>query len=682
MRWAPRTLWGGVVVLGAASAVGSMLLPNLLSEHARWGHEAPVVTLADPDRSSASPTPAAADYELADAPDVLPELDVYLAATVTDPDDTRAAVAGADALWVATGGGLLRVPYANPRGAVHWTTADGLPDHRLTALAGDDRLLVAGTEAGTVVWLDPSAALDGTGAPRVTAFAEVAPARISDLQVDGDALYVATHGEGIFVGDVADPRLFRPVGPAHGMKSRRITSLAMLDGELFAGTAGAGVWVRSPEGKARRYVAKGGLAGDFVLDLTVHGGRLVAATTGGISRYRRGSWQTERSFGGNVPAGVVRAVGVDEDGTLTLAVSGSRVGRFGAAEAAALPAPGDGLSPWHGAPVPEVRWMTSAAGRLFAGTERGLLERRDGRWRWLLHDGPGHNDITSLHAAGGALLLGTFDRGAWLRDPVFSRWRALPVPSGEVNGVYLDDVGRPWTATSAGLVRVDADATRSFTTLHGLRSDHVAAVRARGDGGLWVGSTGGLQRFDGVGFSGPLGVGEDGGPSHVYDVAADGADVWVGTLEGLWHVAAGDGEPTTTRFRYATGELPDDWINAVAVGADGTVWAGTYDHGLAFRSLGGPWRRLAEPDDLPCGWVNPGAMAALPDGSVLVGTLGGGLLRVGTGGLVDHWTMADGLAGDDVTSVAVDGDTVHVGTRSGLSRLVVEPALATVADRS
>jgi ligand-binding sensor domain-containing protein len=682
-------MWGGVVVLGAASALGSMLLPNLLAEHSRWKHEAPVIRLVDPDRESTTPTPAD-DYDLSDAlvgaRDLLPEIEVHLAATMTDPDDTRAAVAGADALWVATGGGLLRVPYANPEQAVHWTTADGLPDHRLTALTGDDELLVAGTESGAILWLDPSAALDGTGAPRVTAFAEVSNARISDLLIDDGALYVATWGEGIFVGDVADPRLFRPVGPAHGMKSRRVTSLAMLDGELLAGTAGGGVWVRSADGKSRRYVAKGGLAGNFVLDLTIHRGRAVAATTGGISRYRRGSWRTDRSWDGTVPPGVIRAVGVDTDGSLALSASGGRLGGLGSSQAIAIPAPPDGLGPWNGVPRPEVRWLTAGGGHLFAGTERGLLRRGDdGEWTWLTHPGPGSNDITSVHAQGGALLVGTFDRGAWIRDPVFQQWSALALPSGEVNGVLLDDAGRPWAATSAGLVRVDEGGSRAWTTLHGLRSNHVSAVRPARSG-LWIGSTGGLQRFDGVGFSGPVGLDPDGeGPSHIYDVVADGDTVWVGTLEGLWRIdtATEDGPASAQRFRYAAGELPDDWINAVVVGADGTVWAGTYDHGLAFRSPGGPWRSLSEPDGLPCGWVNPGAMAALPDGSVLVGTLGGGLLRVGTGGLIDQWTMRDGLAGDDVTSVAVDGDQVHIGTRSGISRLVMEaPPVSALADRS
>jgi ligand-binding sensor domain-containing protein len=195
-----------------------------------------------------------------------------------------------------------------------------------------------------------------------------------------------------------------------------------------------------------------------------------------------------------------------------------------------------------------------------------------------------------------------------------------------------------------------------------------------------VGSTGGIQRFDGVGFSRPLTGSPEEEPSHIYDLAVSGDAVWVGTLEGLWRFAA-DGE-TSERFRYAGGELPDDWINAVVVGADGTVWAGTYDHGVAYRAPGGPWRSFSEGAGLPCGWVNPGAMAALPDGSVLVGTLGGGLLRLDSNGLLDHWTMADGLAGDDVTSIAIDGLQVHVGTRSGLSRLVLEPTRDALADGS
>ena len=683
MRWAPRAMWGGVVVLGAASAVGSMLLPNLLSETARWKHEAPVVRLSAPDRTPGTPTagpPEGRTDELVDI--LLPELDVHLAATLTDPDDTRAAVAGAQALWVATGGGLLRVPYADPTRAVHWTTADGLSDHRLTAIAGNDGGLVVGTEAGAVVWLDPAAALDGLGAPRVTSIAQVSDARISDLLVDGADLYVATWGEGIFVGDIADPRLFRPVGPSNGLKSRRVTSLAMLDGELLAGTAGGGVWVRSRDGKARRYVAKGGIAGDFVLDLVVHQGKAVAATTGGLSRYRRGSWQTDRSWDGEVPAGVIRAVAVAPEGGLVMSASGGRLGRFGSSEAVAIPAPPDGLGPWNGVPRPEVRWLLAGGGTLFAGTERGLLRQRDdGEWTWLTHPGPGSNDITSLHARDGALLVGTFDRGAWIRDAALQQWSALAMPSAEVNGVMLDEAGRPWAATSSGLVRVDEAGARSWTSMHGLGSAHVTAARPD-DGGLLVATSQGVQRFDRVGFSRAYGLDAGGeGPTHVYDVATHGRSIWIGTLEGLWHVDREDG--VTHRYRYASGDLPDDWINAVAVGADGTVWAGTYDHGIAHRSPGEPWRSFSEPDALPCGWVNPGAMAALPDGSILVGTLGGGLLRVGVGGLIDQWTMRDGLAGDDVTSVSVDGSTVHVGTRSGISRLLLEaPPAPAVADRS
>jgi ligand-binding sensor domain-containing protein len=176
-----------------------------------------------------------------------------------------------------------------------------------------------------------------------------------------------------------------------------------------------------------------------------------------------------------------------------------------------------------------------------------------------------------------------------------------------------------------------------------------------------------VSLFDGVGFS-PLGGGAD--VHHVYALSGAGDSAFAGTIGGLFQVRRGGARA----FRYETGELPDNWINAVVQGADGSLWAGTYDHGLALRRPDGSWRRLGEDDGLPNGWVNPGAMAALPDGSVLVGTLGGGLLRVTPDGGVDRWTTTDGLAGDDVTDVCVDGATVWVATRSGLSRVEVTRA--------
>lgn len=655
--WVRRTSWGGVVVLGAAAALGSLSSP-IFGELMDARHELPVASLTTPDRLGERPAGSPDEPgpgEVAPARATL--LGLSLVATVTDPDDTRAAVADDGGLWVATGGGLLRVPFDEPDAARWWTTADHLPDHRLTAITQVPGGLALGTEGGTVLMVDVQ-----SGEPVVVEYAQVAEARVSDLLHADDALYVATWGGGIWMSDgTGDALEFREVGPRTGLRSRQVTSLAWQDGELLAGTAGAGLWVRGADGRSRRFVAKGGLAGDFVFDLVSSPRGVEVVTPTGLSRYDRGVLRTWSAASGDLKSRAMpRALAADG----TLAVAGSRIGPRDSAELEQLPPPPDGLGPWNGVPAPEVRWIVVADGRRWAGTGRGIVVQDGDGWRWIVHSGPGSNDLTTVSARGGSLLVGTFDRGAW-RDG-----RALPLGNAEINDAWIDGDGIGWIATSGGLARVDADGgpVHTYGRLHGLDSEHVGAVRGSAEG-LWVGTSAGVQRFDGGSFGAALGGADQERVGHVYTLAVGaGEQVLAGTLEGLWQVR----RSAAVGYRYETGELPDSWVNGIALGSDGRLWAGTYDHGLGVRDADGEWRWLVEGDGVSCGWVNPGAMAALADGTVLVGTMGGGLLRVSAGGELERWTMADGLAGDDVTAVSVDGDTIWVGTRSGLSRLQVQ----------
>ena len=662
---AARFAWGSVLVLGAASAVGSALLPNLsslLAGWTRWGHEAPVVSFSDPDRESATPSaPTASDSAPAVAS--APPLRLDLAETITDPDDTRDAVLIDGALWIATGGGLLHVDPTRPGSSRWWTTADGLPDHRLTAIAAWADGVVVGTEGGSLIHLglpDPSDR-DADLLLDVRSQVSLGDARISDLVVDDGLLWVGTWGEGAFAGDPSDPAGFRALGPSRGLRARRITSLARIGDELVAGTAGAGLWIRGDGGDSRLFVAKGGLISDFILDVAVVGDRVVAAGPGGLSRYSAGVLQTFAGGVDRLPGGVVRAIADDGQGGALLALAGGRAGLLGSTRTRTLPPAPDGLGPWNGVPAAEIRWMVPVGGGLVAGTARGLLLDDGGGFAWLTHDGPGANDLTSVAARDGALLVGTWDLGAWQSDG--GAWEALPAPSAEINDVALTIDGA-WLGTSRGLARVDGEGVRSWGLLHGLAHEHVGALAVDGEA-LIVGTSGGVQRFDGVGFR-TLGGDDAERLRNVYSVAVAGERVWAGTLEGLWSLGTSD----ASHLRYETGELPDSWINGVAVASDGSVWAGTYDQGIA-RGTAGGWTSFSESDGLPNGWVNPGAVLPLDDGTVLFGTMGGGLLRLGPSGLLDSWSVADGLAGDDVTGLARDGDDIWVATRSGLSRLEI-----------
>ncbi|MCP4867432.1 MAG: hypothetical protein GY898_01775 [Proteobacteria bacterium] len=622
--------------------------PNF-TEVARVRHELPTVTMGVIDRGSELPAGPARSTS-AEPQTVL--LDLRLAETWTDPDDVRDAIADETGLWAASGGGLLRVPFAEDQPTQWWTTADGLPDHRLTAIEQVPGGLALGTEGGSVLMVDVT-----TGSPVVVEYAKVGDARISDLMFADDSLYAATWGEGIWMSDGTDEALsFAAVGPKTGMQSRRVTSIAWSEGELVAGTAGAGLWVRGTNGKSRRFVQRGGLAGDFIVDLAERGDAVWIATPGGLSKYRRGVISTWAP-GDDCPPGMPRALGTDG----SLAISGGRIGRIGTVSSVGLPTSPDGLGPWNGVPRAEVRWLLRADGRRWVGTDRGIaVEDAAGTWTWIVHEGPGSNDITTAALHDGSLLVGTFDRGASIDG------QPLRLGNAEVNDALIDADGVAWIATSRGVARVD-ERVRTFGAMHGLTSDHVGAIATDEEGRVWVGTSAGVQPFDGGSFGAPLG-GEDAFKvGHVYDLVSTGGEIFAGTLEGLWSVRRGG----ATGFRYETGELPDSWINGVARGPTGRLWVGTYDAGLAMRETDGTWRWFIEGEDISSGWVNPGAMAALPDGSVLVGTMGGGLLRIDASGELERWNMADGLAGDDVTTIAVEGETIWVGTRSGLTRLEV-----------
>jgi ligand-binding sensor domain-containing protein len=87
--------------------------------------------------------------------------------------------------------------------------------------------------------------------------------------------------------------------------------------------------------------------------------------------------------------------------------------------------------------------------------------------------------------------------------------------------------------TNGGYVR------KGFTVEDGLSSNNVDAIVQTADGFLWVGTKGGLLRFDGRHFT-PISLLPQASPLSVsaLAVAPDGA-LWVGTGNGVARIAGG-----------------------------------------------------------------------------------------------------------------------------------------------
>lgn len=165
----------------------------------------------------------------------------------------------------------------------------------------------------------------------------------------------------------------------------------------------------------------------------------------------------------------------------------------------------------------------------------------------------------------------------------------------------------PVAASAQRVVDVWSEST-------GLPQNYVFTILQTREGYLWVGTRGGLGRFDGVRFVSF----DDRRPNALHDsevwaLAEDGEGaLWIGTYGGGVSRLKDD---AFTTYRVADG-LPSDSVTALAVGPDDELWIGT-TAGLACRRNG---RILSYPGekDLPGGAVR--ALHADRHGTVWIGT--------------------------------------------------------------
>ena len=242
----------------------------------------------------------------------------------------------------------------------------------------------------------------------------------------------------------------------------------------------------------------------------------------------------------------------------------------------------------------------------------------------------------------------------------------------------------------------------------GLPQNYVFTVIQSRDGYLWIGTRSGLARFDGVRFTHV----DDRTPGQLRD-----SEVWAlaeDRASALWIGTYGGGLTRLQQGRYTTFDtrsgLPSNRIRSLAADRDGRVWIGT-DNGLA-RLEGDRFTVVAPADFAPRQVIT--ALHADPDGVLWIGTEsglsslrdgqlvnhtaahpdvltgvvtaiagdeahglwvgieagaghGGGLRRLANGSITG-FTLREGLPSEDIMSIAVDHDTVWVGTRLGLCR--------------
>jgi signal transduction histidine kinase/ligand-binding sensor domain-containing protein len=213
-----------------------------------------------------------------------------------------------------------------------------------------------------------------------------------------------------------------------------------------------------------------------------------------------------------------------------------------------------------------------------------------------------------------------------------------PLPSAAVNKVYQDRLGYIWMAVfSSGLVRYDGTRMEVYNVEDGLRDLEVWGLLEDRSGRLWVASNGGLA------------VSEE-------------------PLAGYEH-------GRRIRFAAELNEVPllnqRVWTHSIAVGRDGSVWAGTSRDGVIryrFDSSGS-----AAVDTFRtsphAGTENTAVLAvvARSDSSVWIAVENGGLQVFETGGNTFKESAAHNDIGGENVNILREDDSggLWAGTREG-----------------
>ncbi len=281
------------------------------------------------------------------------------------------------------------------------------------------------------------------------------------------------------------------------------------------------------------------------------------------------------------------------------------------------------------------------------------------------------SDISAVARDGSRLFVGTFDRGLF----VVSGGAIERVEFGvnpNVNALAWDEAARAlWVGTARGVSRCEARPHAALACRRVGQSVAVHTLAVSVSGALLVGGDQGLTVFDRSGTTEREFGAKQSAPFRAVWALSESASgvLYVGTTSGLYFTPtkalrglATDATPAFERVSFVSGDLPDDWVTALA-SARGTVFVGTYNAGLStFREHDG---RLEAADfDTALGYVNPAGITPLPDGRIAVATMDG--LRIGTPG--NFQTLP--TLGRDVTGVLATTATgdAWVASRRGLER--------------
>lgn len=262
-------------------------------------------------------------------------------------------------------------------------------------------------------------------------------------------------------------------------------------------------------------------------------------------------------------------------------------------------------------------------GEMWVGTDNGIV-RWDGR---QLSD----RDVPpALRRVGATAMAMDRDSNLWIGSDAgglfrlnqrgLSKLDPLDQHSKEtLTAIFEDREGNLWTGSESGIERIRESVFVTYSMPEGLASQNNGPIyvdpkgrtwSAAADGGLYWLQEGKLGKITLAGLSQDV----------IYSIAGHGDDLWIGRQRGgLTHLHEQGRTFAATTYTEAEG-LAQNGVYAVHESRDGTVWAGTLNHGVS-RFRAGRFTTFTTSDGLASDIVT--AIAEGSNGTMWFGTANG-----------------------------------------------------------
>jgi sugar lactone lactonase YvrE len=245
------------------------------------------------------------------------------------------------------------------------------------------------------------------------------------------------------------------------------------------------------------------------------------------------------------------------------------------------------------------------------------------------------------------------------------------LPSSDILSLAEDPSGRLWVGTAGGITRYDgATLVRFKPTAFGLRGDRVNALGVDNAGRVWLGTDGGAATFNGEAWvaytSGDSGLRDNYLLSLAIDRRPTGDVVWFGHRDGISRFDTASGQWSSLTSDDA--QLGSGGVGSLYLDSAGRLWAGSLGGGVS-RWDGTHWTSFRTSNSgLPNETVQ--AILETEPGVMWIGTalpfMSGGTLSRYDGSTWRHYTAENsGYSGAEPLTIATDAEgRLWVGTQT------------------